>query len=121
MNAYEKPIISVDAGMAEGVYAASGSDSHGFEVAYQSKNVYYQENGAITYRVSWTSGNVQSFTLVFNQDISSASANTSAEVSGKSVTFTYSGWNPSSPVDVTVVVSTGLSTLELVSYSYVIN
>lgn len=120
MSMYEKPVISVDMGMAEGVYAASGSDPYGFEVTYQSKNVYNGENGAVNYNVSWTSGNLKSFTLIFNQEISSASANTSPSVSGKKVTFTYSGWNPSSPVSVMVQVSTGLSTLKLESYSYVI-
>lgn len=120
MSNYEKPVISVDAGMAEGVYAASGSSANGFSVAFQSKNVYYEENGAITYRVSWNSGNMKSFTLTFNQDISSASANTVYSISGRSVTFTYNGWSPASPVDVTVVVQTGLSSLKLVDYSCVI-
>ncbi len=119
MSNYEKPVISVDAGMAEGVYAASGSSANGFSVAFQSKNVYYGENGDITYRVSWNSGNMKSFTLTFNQDISSAYTNGSAAVSGRSVTFSY-GWPPASPVDATVVVDTGLSSLELVSYSCVI-
>lgn len=119
MKMYEKPVVTVDAGLAEGIYAASGA-SGGINVAYQSKNVYYQENGSITYRASWTSGNVKSITLVFNQNIDSASANTSVSVSGRSVTVSYSGWSPSSPVGITVVVSTGLSSLRLESYSAVI-
>lgn len=119
MKMYEKPVITVDAGLAEGVYAASGA-SDGISVAYLRKNVYYQENGAVTYRASWTSGNVKSITLVFNQNIDSASANTSCSTSGRSVTVTYNGWSPSSPIDITVVVSTGLSSLQLESYSAVI-
>ena len=121
MKIYEKPVVSVDAGMAEGVYAASGATSSGgLTVKFSSKNVYYQENGAATYRASWNSGNVKSITLVFNQNIDSASANTSVNVSGKTVTVSYSGWAPSSPVDITVVV-TGLSTLVLESYSSVVD
>ena len=119
MKMYEKPVITVDAGLAEGIYAASGA-SDGISVAYLRKNAYYQENGAVTYRASWTSGNVKSITLVFNQNINSASANTSCSISESSVTVTYNGWSPPSPVDITVVVSTGLSSLQLESYSAVI-
>lgn len=78
MKIYEKPVVSVDAGMMEGVYMQSGgasSTSGGFTVSFFNKNVYYQENGAETYRASWSSGNVKSITLVFNQNIDSATAN----------------------------------------------
>ena len=120
MKIYEKPVVSVDAGMMEGVYMQSGgasSTSGGFTVSFFNKSVYYQENGAETYRASWSSGNVKSITLVFNQNIDSASANTNVAVSGKTITASYSGWSPTSPVDITVVVSTGLSSLQLESYS----
>lgn len=120
MKIYEKPVVSVDAGMMEGVYMQSGgasSTSGGFTVSFFNKNVYYQENGAETYRASWSSGNVKSITLVINQNIDSASANTNVNVSGKTITASYSGWSPTSPVDITVVVSTGLSSLQLESYS----
>ena len=120
MKIYEKLVVSVDAGMMEGVYMQSGgasSTSGGFTVSFFNKNVYYQENGAETYRASWSSGNVKSITLVFNQNIDSASANTNVNVSGKTITASYSGWSPTSPVDITVVVSTGLSSLQLESYS----
>ena len=120
MKIYEKPVVSVDAGMMEGVHMQSGgasSTSGGFTVSFFNKNVYYQENGAETYRASWSSGNVKSITLVFNQNIDSASANTNVNVSGKTITASYSGWPPTSPVDITVVVSTGLSSLQLESYS----
>ena len=120
MKIYEKPVVSVDAGVMEGVYMQRGgasSTSGGFTVSFFNKNVYYQENGAETYRASWSSGNVKSITLVFNQNIDSASANTNVNVSGKTITASYSGWSPTSPVDITVVVSTGLSSLQLESYS----
>ena len=120
MKIYEKPVVSVDGGMMEGVYMQSGgasSTSGGFTVSFFNKIVYYQENGAETYRASWSSGNVKSITLVFNQNIDSASANTNVNVSGKTITASYSGWSPPSPVDITVQVSTGLSSLQLESYS----
>lgn len=120
MKIYEKPVVSVDVGIMEGVYMQSGgasSTSGGFTVSFLNKNVYYQEKGAETYRASWSSGNVKSITLVFNQNIDSASANTNVAVSGKTITASYSGWSPASPVDITVVVSTGLSSLQLESYS----
>ena len=37
-HTYEKPVITVDAGMAEGVYAASGAPTTQFEsAAYSNK------------------------------------------------------------------------------------
>lgn len=65
---YKKPIITIDTGLAEGIYAAS--------------------------------------------------ANTTCNVSGNSVIVTYSGWAPSSPVNITVVVNSGLSSLKLTGYTY---
>lgn len=118
MKIYKKPVVTVDAGMAEGVYAASGATVQGgFSVSFLSKSVYYQENGALTYRATWNSGDIKSITLVFNQNIDSASANTSVRISGRTVTLSYSGWAPSSPLDITVGVLTGLSTLNLESFS----
>ena len=34
MNAYKKPVVTVDAGMAEGVYAASGAAQGTLNVTY---------------------------------------------------------------------------------------
>lgn len=45
-------------------------------------------------------------------------ANTAAAVSGNKVTFAYNGWNPTSPVEATVNVGTGLDTLRLDSYTF---
>ena len=118
ISSYKKPVITVDAGLAEGIYAASGANSDALTVEYLSQNVYYGENGAKTYRATFSDLDVKSITLTFNQTIDSASANTTCDVSGNSVTITYNGWKPSSPIDITVVVNTGLSQLQLTGYSY---
>ena len=34
MKAYEKPVVSADMGMAEGVYAASGANQGGVSVTF---------------------------------------------------------------------------------------
>ena len=34
MNTYKKPVVTVDAGMAEGVYAASGASQGTLKVTY---------------------------------------------------------------------------------------
>ena len=81
--------------------------------------LYSKISCILTYKIATFSGfNVKSITLNFNQPIDSASANTNCDVSGNSVTITYNGWSPSSPIDITVTVGTGLSTLDLKSYSY---
>lgn len=116
---YKKPIITIDTGLAEGIYAASGTKSDALTIEYLNKNVYYGESGAITYKASFVEAlKVTSITLIFNQTIDSASANTTCNVSGNSVIVTYSGWAPSSPVNITVVVNSGLSSLKLTGYTY---
>lgn len=119
ISTYKKPMITIDAGLAEGIYAASGTKSDALTVEYLSENVYYGENGSKTYRATFSGSlKITSITLTFNQNIGSASANTMCNVSGTSVTLTYNGWAPSSPIDITVVVNSGLSDLKLTGYSY---
>ena len=118
-SGYKKPIITIDTGLAEGIYAASGTKSDVLTVEYSNKNVYYGENGAITYKVTFSGSlKITSITLTFDQTIDSASANTTCSVSGNSVMLTYNGWEPSSPVNITVAVSSGLSSLKLTGYTY---
>lgn len=116
MKIYEKPVVSVDAGLAEGVYAASGV-SEQIKVTYSSTNSWGAQD-AFNYNVTWASGNLYSMTLTFDHKINSASAGTSnINVSGNSVTFEY-GWGLNSRSEnICIVVDTGLSGLKLVSSS----
>ena len=55
MKVYEKPVVSVDAGMAEGVYAASGATNSGSVTA-----------SGLTVISDWGSGGQANFTLNFD-------------------------------------------------------
>lgn len=116
MKTYEKPIISVDKGLAEGVYAASGASE--LTVTSTGKDKWGTESGRSNYKIKFTDIKLTSITLTFNQPITGGSGNTQYSISGQSITFTYNGWNPPSPIDLSADVSTGLSTLELTGYTY---
>lgn len=118
MKKYEKPVVVVDNEVSEGVYAASGAAV--VTVKLDSKKEFHAGSGAAKFVISWPADVVlRSITLIFNQNIDSAYANTAAAVSGNKVTFAYNnGWNPTSPVDATVNVGTGLDTLRLDSYTF---
>lgn len=115
MKTYEKPIISIDEGLAEGVYAASGTS---VTVTSTGKNKWGTESGRSNYKIEFTDIKLTSITLTFNQPITGGSGNTQYSISGQSITFIYNGWNPPSPIDLSADVSTGLSTLELTGYTY---
>lgn len=117
MKKYEKPVVVVDNEVSEGVYAASGAAV--VTVKLDSKKEFHAGSGVAKFVISWPADVVlRSITLIFNQNIDSAYANTVAAVSGNKVTFAYNGWNPTSPVDATVKVGTGLDTLRLDSYTF---
>lgn len=89
MKVYEKPVISVDAGMAEGVYAASGStDSANIEVKFLRYDGDWGNGGTAVYSVDLSGMNPSQLTVVltFNVDISGGWCNgASNNVSGKSL------------------------------------
>ena len=116
MKTYQKPVISIDEGLAEGVYAESGASE--VSVDLLQKTEYYNDSGRADYTVTFSEIALSSITLTFNQELSSASGNTTNTISGKSVTFTYSGWTPASPITLSAIVNSGLGKLQLVSYSY---
>ena len=117
MKKYEKPVVVVDNEVSEGVYAASGAAV--VTVKLDSKIEFHAGSGAAKFVISWPADVVlRSVTLIFNQNIDSAYANTAAAVSGNKVIFAYNGWNPTSPVEATVNVGTGLDTLRLDSYTF---
>ena len=92
MKKYEKPVVVVDNEVSEGVYAASGAAV--VTVKLDSKTEFHAGSGAAKFVISWPADVVlRSITLIFNQNIDSAYANTAAAVSGNKVTFAYNGWN----------------------------
>ena len=79
MKKYEKPVVVVDNEVSEGVYAASGAAV--VTVKLDSKKEFNAGSGAAKFVISWPADVVlRSVTLIFNQNIDSAYANTAAAV-----------------------------------------
>lgn len=115
MKVYEKPVVSVDAGMAEGVYAASGATDQ-IEITYKYKNNWGTQD-AYNYTISWNAGSLYLLSLTFDQKIESATGGTQAiKISGNTVIFEYS-WGLTSSTNITVVTAAGLSGLKVISSS----
>mgnify|MGYP004535922235 CR=1 FL=1 len=115
MKVYEKPVVSVDAGMAEGVYAASGATDQ-IEITYKDKYNWGPQD-AYNYTISWNAGRLFLLSLTFDQKIERAIGGTQTiKVSGNTVIFEYS-WGLTSSTDITVVTAAGLSELKVISSS----
>lgn len=107
MNAYEKPVISVDTGMAEGVYAASGSNpsSGDVSVKFLRYDGDWGNGGTAVYNVDLSSLNPSQLTVVltFNMDISGGwGGGASAATSGKELTLTWYAAPSSAEISVQV-------------------
>ena len=120
MKTYKKPIISVDSGLAEGVYAASGAGDNSVTFAKLSKESDWgNDNGQLKSTISFSNTvNLSQLTLkiTFNQTISSAWADgASASISGSEVSFTW--YSAPSSADFHIQVNKGLSTVSITGYS----
>lgn len=105
MSNYEKPVISVDAGMAEGVYAASGSNGGGISVAFLRYDGDWGNGGTAVYSVDLSGLSPSQLTVVltFNMNISGAwGGGASSSVSGKEVTLTWYSAPSSAEISVQV-------------------
>lgn len=93
MKVYEKPVVSVDAGLAEGVYAASGATNSGsVNIEFLRYDGDWGTGGTIVYSVDLSGLNPSQLTVVlnFNMAISGAwGGGSSSGVSGKSATLTW--------------------------------
>ena len=72
MSRYEKPVVEIDAGMAEGVYAASGAGCYTADAKIHQK----PEIGRGDYRIQVNghhsadhTNDAQTLTISFNQDV----------------------------------------------------
>lgn len=91
MKIYEKPIISVDAGLAEGVYAASGANG-GVTVSAINVISDWGNSGQANLVLDLSSLNPSQLTVVltFNMNISNGwGGGASVSVSGKSLTLNW--------------------------------
>lgn len=119
MKEYKKPLVTVDAGLAEGVYSASGA---GDAVKFSDLTVVndWGGNGQLTFTADLSGvASLSQLTLVvtFNQEITGSwGGGASATVEGK--TAKYYWYSAPNSAGLIIQVGSGLSTLKIEGYSY---
>ena len=124
MREYTKPVVSVDAGMAEGVYASSGASQGNLTVSYYGVWDRWGTNGGKGLAsVSWSdiTGTI-TLTINFNDTVDQVeTTDGSVQVtwSGKTATLTFAN-TVSNPLTVGIHLNHGTSIddLKMTGYSY---
>lgn len=122
MSMYEKPVISVDAGMAEGVYAASGSSSGSGSVTVTSLVVINDWGGSGQAKLNLDLSNLNNLSqltvvLTFNMAISSAwGSSASSEISGNKVKLSW--YSAPTSAEITVQANGNINQLECTGSTY---
>ncbi len=125
---YQRPVISVDAGMAEGVYAASGAVEQGtLTVTYVGVWDRWGANGGKGLATAEWSGINGTITLNINfndtvDQVETDDASVQTSWNGKTATLTFAN-TASNPLTIGIHMDHGTSIddLKMVSYSYSVN
>lgn len=123
-TAYTKPVISVDQGLAEGIYAASGASKGTLNVTYCGVWDRWGTNGGKGLaKANWSDidGTI-TLTLNFNDtldDIGIDDATVQKSWSGKTATLTFSS-SATNPLNIGIHLNHGTSidNLQLTSFTY---
>lgn len=118
MGEYKKPLVTVDAGLAEGVYAASGAGA-AVKLSDLTVSGDWGNGGQVTFTADFSSVDRSQLVLVviFNQAISGIwGGGASGQVDGNTATCTW--YSAPESAELTVGVNAAPSTLKIDSYSY---
>ena len=126
MKMYKKPVVTVDAGMAEGVYAASGAKGT-LNVTYHGVWDRWGTNGGKGLAMADWSGIDGTITLnvTFNDTIDQAEtddASVQESWSGKTATLTFAS-TATNPLTIGVHIDHGVSIddLRMTGFTYSVN
>ena len=126
MKTYKKPVVTVDAGMAEGVYAASGAKGT-LNVSYYGVWDRWGTNGGKGLAMADWSGIDGTITLniTFNETIDQVetdNASVQASCSGNTATLTFAS-TASNPLTIGVHIDHGTSIddLKMTGFTYSVN
>lgn len=117
MKVYEKPVVSVDAGMTEGVYAASGAG--GIKTGNKTIVADWGGSGQAKFDLDLSNVNLSQLTVVltFNMDISSCwGGGASVSCSGKTATLTW--YSAPTSAEITVQANGDIKNLQITGSSY---
>lgn len=123
MKTYEKPIISVDEGLAEGVYAASGASQNEIIITFAKVDADWGSSGQISLSADYTGLTKRSnlsVTLKFNMPVKNVYGDGISGISGANTsTITLSYWGvPANSGSITVQADGNINNLKLDGYTY---
>lgn len=127
MKMYKKPIVTVDAGLAEGVYAASGASKGTLNVTYYGVWDRWGTNGGKSLAmVNWSDidGTI-TLNVTFNDTVDEAEttdASVKASCSGNTATFTFAS-TAENPLTLGIHLNHGTSIddLKMTGFTYSVN
>ena len=126
MKTYKKPVVTVDAGMAEGVYAASGAKGTLNVTYYGVWDKWGTNGGKGLAMANWSDidGTI-TLNITFNDTIDQAEttdASAQASCSGKTATFTFAS-TAENPLTIGVHLNHGTSidNLKMTGFTYSVN
>ena len=127
MKTYNKPVVTVDAGMAEGVYAASGATQGKLNVTYQGVWDKWGTNGGKGLAMAdWSDINgTITLNITFNDtldQVETDDASVQESWSGKTATLTFAS-TASNPLTIGVHIDHGASIddLKMTGFTYSVN
>ena len=127
MKMYKKPIVTVDAGLAEGVYAASGASKGTLNVTYHGVWDRWGTNGGKGLAMADWSGIDGTITLnvTFNDTVDQAEtsdASVKASCSGNTATFTFASTAENPPtLGIHLNHGTSIDNLKMTGFTYSVN
>ena len=127
MNTYKKPVVTVDAGMAEGVYAASGAAQGTLNVTYVGVWDRWGTNGGKgLVQANWSDINgAITLNVTFNDTVDQVEtddASVQTSWSGKTATLTFAS-TATNPLTIGIHLNHGTSIddLKMTGYTYSVN
>ena len=127
MKTYKKPVVTVDAGMAEGVYAASGATQGTLNVTYVGVWDKWGTNGGKGLAMAdWSDINgTITLNITFNDTIDQVEtddASVQESWSGKTATLTFAS-TATNPLTIGVHIDHGASIddLQMTGFTYSVN
>lgn len=127
MKAYTKPVVTIDNGMAEGVYAASGANQGTLNVTYQGVWDRWGTNGGKGLALADWSGIDGTITLniTFNDTVDQAEttdASVQTSWSGQTATLTFAS-KAEKPLTIGIHIDHGTSIddLKMTGFTYSVN
>ena len=127
MRTYKKPVVTVDAGMAEGVYAASGASQGTLNVTYHGVCDRWGTNGGKGLSMAnWSNidGTI-ALNITFNDtvdQIETDDASVQTSCSGNTATLTFAS-TASNPLTIGIHLNHGTSidNLKMTGFTYSVN